>query len=207
MEDERSYKLHGLEHLTNPFPKSIEDWKAEIWEDILKLHYGQVTERDIEEKYSNFYTISRLTVSTSNVLNRFKKLNKGKDWKEQIKPFNFFLVAFQAIIEDGKAVKPLAPFTKDYQKIVYEPFIDYETGEIKEGSKYFKPLIRTILQYVDHLENKFDGDIGVLKRKHIRADGLIYVGKEANNIDDQPLDVTGAQIFINEERLCRKFWL
>jgi hypothetical protein len=201
MEDERSYKLHGLGHLTNPFPNSIEDWQAEIWEDILKLHYGQVTERNIVEKYSNFYAISQLVVATSNVLNRFKKLNKGKDWKEQIKPFNFFLVAFQAIIENGKAVKPLAPFTKDYQKIVYEPFIDYETGEIKEGSQYFKPLSRTILQYVDHLENKFEGDIGVLERKHIRADGLIYIGKEANNIDDQPLDVKKPQLFIDEEKI------
>ena len=71
-------------------------------------------------------------------MNRFKKLNEGKAWKEQIKPFNFFLVGFQAIKENGKAVKPLAPFTKDYQKIVYEPFIDYETGEIKEGVSIFQ---------------------------------------------------------------------
>ena len=201
MEDERSYKLHGLGHLTNPFTNSVEDWQAEIWQDILKLHYGQVTERDIEEKYSNFYAISRLTVSTSNVLNRFKKLNKGKNWKEQIKPFNFFLLGFHSIKENDMAVKPLAPFTKDYQKIVYEPFIDYETGEVKEGSQYFKPLSRTILQYVEHLENKFEGDIGVLERKHIRADGLIYIGKEANNIEDQPLDVTKPQIFINKEEI------
>ena len=201
MEDERSYKLHGLGHLTNPFPNSVEDWQAEIWQDILKLHYKQIIGMDIEEKYSNLYAISRLTVSTSNVLNRFKKLNEGKNWKEQIKPFNFFLVGFQAIEEDDKAVKPLAPFTKDYQKIVYEPFIDYETGETKEGSQYFKPLSRTILQYVEHMENKFDGGIGILERKRIQADGLVYIGKEANNIDDQPLDVTGAQVFINEEEL------
>ena len=204
MDGERSYKLHGLEHLTNPFPNSVEDWQAEIWHDILKLHYGLTTERDIEEKYSNLYAVSRLTVSTSNVLNRFKKLNERKNWIDQIKPFNFFLVGFQVIKEDDKAVKPLAPFTKDYQKIVYEPFIDYETGEVKEGSQYFKPLSRTILQYVEHLENKFDGDIGVLKRRNIQADGLVYIGKEANNIQDQPLNVTGTQVFINEEEIKQK---
>jgi hypothetical protein len=201
MEDERSYKLHGLGHLTNPFPNSVEDWQAEIWQDILKLHYRLITERDIEEKYSNFYAISQLTVSTSNVLTRFKKLNEGKLWKEQIKPFNFFLVGFQVIEENDKAVKPLAPFTKDYQKIVYELFIDYETGEVKEGAQYFKPLSRTILQYVEHLENKFEGEIGVLERKNVHADGLVYIGKEANNIEDQPLDVTKSQGFINEEEL------
>lgn len=204
MEDERSYKLHGLGHLTNPFPNSVEDWQAEIWQDILKLHYGLITEKDIQEKYSNLYAISQLTVSTSNVLNRFKKMNEGRNWKEQIKPFNFLLVGFQAIEENDKAVKPLVPFTKDYQKIVYEPFIDYESGEVKEGSQYFKSLSRTILQYVEHMENKFQGDIGVLKRKQIQADGLVYIGKEDNNIEDQPLDITGAQVFINEEELKQK---
>lgn len=204
MEDESSYKLHGLGHLTNPFTNSVGDWQSEIWQDILKLHYGLITERDIEEKYSNLYAISRLTITTLNVLNRFKKLNEGKPWREQIKPFNFFLVGFQTIEENGKLIKPMAPFTKDYQKIVYEPFIDYETGEVKEGSKYFKPLSRTILQYVDHPENKFDGDVGVLERKHIQADSLVYIGKEANNIEDQPLDVTGAQVFINQEEIKQK---
>ncbi|WP_424353506.1 hypothetical protein [Methanosarcina mazei] len=204
MEDERSYKLHGLGHLTNPFPNSIEDWQAEIWQDILKLHYEQITETDIEEKYSKFYAISQLTVSTSNVLNRFKKLNEGKSWKEQIKPFSFFLVGFQAIKENSKAVKPLAPFTTNFQTIVHGPFINYETGEVKEGLQYFKPLSETILQYVEHMENKFDGNIGVLERKHIHPNGLIYIGKEANNIEDQPLEVTKPQGFINEEEIKHK---
>jgi len=124
-----------------------------------------------------------------------KNLNKDKEWKEQIKPFNFFNVGFQTIEEDGKAVKPLAPFSKDPQKIVYQPFIDYQTGKFKEGSQYFKPLSKTILQYIDHPENKFEGDIGVLKRKHIHVDGVIYIEKEANNIDDQALKVNEAQVF------------
>lgn len=201
MEDERSYMLHGLGHLTNLFPNSVEDWQAEIWQDILKLHYGKITGKDIQEKYSNLYAISRLTVSTSNVLSRFKKLNEEKNWNEQINPFNFFLVGFQTIKENDKAVKPMAPFTKDYQKIVYEPFIDYETGEVKEGSQYFKPLSRTILEYVDHPEYKFDGDEVVLERKHIHADGLVYIGKEANNIDEQALDVKKAQEFVNKQEI------
>ena len=204
MENERSYKLHGLGHLTNPFPNSVKDWHAEIWEDILKLYYDQITEQDIEEKYSNLYAISKLTVSTSNVLNRFKNFNKDREWKEQIKPFNFFNVGFQVIDEYGIAVKPLAPFSKDPQKIVYDPFIDYQTGDVKEGSHYFKPLSRTILQYVDHPENKFEGDIGLLVRKHVNVDGIVYIGKEANNIDEQALKVKDAQLFINEEEIKQK---
>jgi hypothetical protein len=33
---------------------------------------------------------------------------------------------------------------------------------------------------------------------------LSYIGKEANNIEDQPLDVTGAQVFVNEEEIKQK---
>ena len=203
MEGERSFKLHGLGHLTNPFPKNVEDWQAEIWEDILKLHYGIISELDIEEKYSNLYAISRLTVSTANVLRRFKGINIGKEWKDQIKSFNFYLVGFQTVEEDGKAVKPLMPFSDDPQKVVYEPFIDYETGYIKEGSHYFKPLSRTIMQYVEHPEHKFNGEVGILERKHVHADGVVYIGKEANNIDEQELNVKQAQAFLNKKEIMQ----
>ncbi|MHC1757732.1 MAG: hypothetical protein AB9861_20310 [Methanosarcina sp.] len=33
---------------------------------------------------------------------------------------------------------------------------------------------------------------------------MVYIGKEANNIEDQPLDVKGAQGFINEEEIKQK---
>jgi hypothetical protein len=120
------------------------------------------------------------------------------------KPFNFYLVGFQAIEEDGKAVKPLMPYSDDPQKVVYEPFTDYETGIIKEGSHYFKPLSRTIMQYVEHLESKFDGEIGILERKHVHADSIVYIGKEANSIDEQELDVKKAQAFTNKKEIMQK---
>ncbi|RXG35173.1 hypothetical protein [Methanohalophilus sp. WG1-DM] len=81
-----------------------------------------------------------------------------------------------------------APFAKDYQKIVYKPFIDYQTGEIRQGSYYFKPLSNTILEYVDHPEHKFVGEIGILARKH-------------TDIDDQELDVARPQKFINKQEI------
>lgn len=60
------------------------------------------------------------------------------------------------------------------------------------------------MQYVEHMENKFEGDVGVLERKHIQADDIVYIGKEANNIEDQPLEVTKPQVFINEEEVKQK---
>ncbi|WP_407356406.1 hypothetical protein [Methanolobus sp. WCC5] len=203
-EHERSYKLHGLGHLTNPFPNGNKDWHADVWVDILSLHYGIIKPIDIEEKYSNLYAVSKLTVSTSNVLKRFKKMNEGKPWSKQIKPFNFCLVGFQTIKDDGQVIKPLAPYSKDYQKIVYDIFLDYNTGRIMQGSHYFKSLNMTILQYADHSEYKYKGKIGQLKRRHIHVDSVILIGKEANNIDDQPLEIYPAQIFLNKKEIMDK---
>jgi hypothetical protein len=201
---EISYKLHGLGHLTNPFPNGDKNWHGDIWVDILRLHYGLLKPTDIQEKYSSLYAISSLTVSTSNVLKRFKRMNEGKPWSKQIKPFNFCNVGFQTSKDDGKPVKPLAPHSNDPQTIVHEQFIDYNTGEIKQGSKYFKSLNSTILQYADHPEYKYKGKIGQLKRRHIHADSVVLIGKEANNIDDQPLEIYPAQVFVNKQEIMEK---
>jgi len=200
LDGDRSFKLHGLGHLTNPFPKSQTDWQAEIWRDILMLHHGLILPHDIEEKYSRFYAIAKLTASTSNVLNRFMPLNEGKDWLNQIKPFNFFLVGFQVMLDGKRPIKPLSPYSKEPQTIVNEPFIDYETGKVKQGLQYFKPLSKTILQYVEHSEYKYSGDVGQLKRRHIVVTDIVHIGKEANNIENEPLDGGNVQVFRNTEK-------
>ncbi len=66
---------------------------------------------------------------------------------------------------------------------------------------YFKQLSRTIIEYASHLESKFDGDIGILERKHVLADSAVYIGKEANNIDEQAIDVKKTQEFINKQEI------
>jgi hypothetical protein len=198
------HKLHGLSHLTNPYLNKDDDWQKEIWKDILKLHYGIISDLDLELKYTNLYAVSRMSISNPNILHRFKKLNQGKDWKHQIKPFNFFYVGFPTMKENGKMVKPIAPYSEDSQTIVHLPFIDAETGEIKSGSHYFKPLSRTIVDYIDHPESKYEGNVGLLKRKEILANEIIHIGKEANNIDEQPLKTTEAQVFREKQSVYQK---
>jgi hypothetical protein len=90
------------------------------------------------------------------------------------------------------------------QSAVHEPVIDYETGEIKHESHHFKPLSKTIIQYLDYPESKFNGEIGILGREHVYADGVIYIGKEANNINEQALDVDKVQLFVNKRDIMDK---
>lgn len=198
------HKLHGLGHLLNPAPGGAEHWHARIWLDILHLHYGKIFPRDIMEQYGTQYALTRLTVSTSHVWARFSEMNKDKPWHETVKPFNFTILGFQTVKEHGKAVKPLAPYSKDPQTVPYRPFIDYNTGREMQGLRYFKPLSATILQYAKHPEHKYEGDTGYLQRKHIHAQRAIYIGKEANKIDEQPLDVQRPQIFIDKDAVMKK---
>ncbi len=198
------YKLHGLGHLLNPLPGGEEHWHGKIWLDILHRHYGKISVADIIEKYGSLYALSRLTVTTSTVWHWFAKLNGKKPWEKMIKPFNFVVLGFQTTKEQGKPVKPLAPFTRDPQTVVDKPFIDYNTGKKMCGLRYFKPLSETILQYSNHPEHKYEGDVGYLRRRHIHAQGVVYIGKEANKIDEQPLDVQKPQVFLDKRAFKKR---
>ncbi|MDD3976277.1 MAG: hypothetical protein PHN22_03910 [Candidatus ainarchaeum sp.] len=178
------YKLHGLGHLINPYNSKIADWHKEIWQIVIQIYYGSITEGITFEKYSGLYGIAKLTISTPNVMRRFNLMNKDKEYLNHIKPFNFVYVGFTT--KDN--VKPLIPFGKDPQEAVYSDFIDYKTGEIKNGIEYWKALGNTILDFYDHLEKKFNGDIGYLERKSIISNDIQYIGKEANNIDEEALN-------------------
>lgn len=40
------------------------------------------------------------------------------------------------------------------------------------------PTSRTIMHYGDHPKSKFDGEIGILGRKYVFANGITYIGKK-----------------------------
>lgn len=69
--------------------------------------------------------------------------------------------------DNSKAANPLILFLNNPHKAVYESLIDYGNGVIKEGSHYFKSLSRTIMQYLEHPEHKFNGKVGIFERKLI----------------------------------------
>jgi hypothetical protein len=179
-EGNENYCLHGLGHLANPFGEKIKRWQKEIWLDILRLHYGKIRKEEFLAKYRPFYAISQFTVSTARLMRRFKLMNKGKSYRESIKPFNFFLIGFGN--KDG--VKPIAPYSKDSQSMPYGEFINYKNGKKMKGQEYFKSLADELWAYINHPESKLDGDIGILQRKHIVANKVICIGKEADKIED-----------------------
>lgn len=96
-------------------------WHEEVWLDILNYHYGKTSYDEINEKYGNAYAISEVDISTPTIMNRLGRLNKGKSYEHQIKPFNFCLVGVGCWTDSdaSQVVKPLAPYRKDMLNIAH----------------------------------------------------------------------------------------
>ena len=189
------YKLHGLGHLLNPFNKGV-DWQKKIWEDILNLYYGKIIEREIIEKYSQFYAISKLTISTPSLIKRFKEYDRNKSLSKQIKPFNFIIIG-----QGNSEVKPIASFNDNPQSVVHKEFIDYKSGKILKGEKYWRPLLDIVFRYIDHPESKFEnGDkSGKLTRKHVREGEIRLIGKEVKNLEEQFLEIKNPVEYMSDK--------
>ncbi len=203
------YKLHGLGYLTNPFAKkndSEEDvkWHKEVWKDILKMHYNPELESKIIEYYDNYFSISHFSISTSYLLTRFKSFNQDKPLSQHIKPLNFILVGYgRQKNKEGQIIKPIAPLKDNPQDVVKSPFPDYKskTGEIYQGKEYWKTLGKTFEEYVSHPESKYEGSIGLLKRRHILPQKVIYIGKESDEVELDPLETHMNEIYEDIEEL------
>lgn len=174
----RKHSSHGLGHITNPFCIDI-DWEKEFWNDILDYHYKKKSIDDINEKYSKLYAVSQMSVSTPFLYNRFKSLNKGKEYDGKVKPFNFCHVGIGV-----RSARPLCAYKKNPQESVFDQFIDYKSGKIMSGLQYWKDLSDIFWDYLNHRESKFDGDLGVLQRKHLVVSGVEIIGKESNELEE-----------------------
>ena len=187
----RKASSHGLGHILCPFQEALEDvpdgqgWEIQVWRDILNEHYGHLSAEELSRKYSDLYAISKFMVSSPALANRLCKLNRGKDYNDQIKPFNFCLVGLKSYRDPytGKEVKPIAPFTKRPQEAVHSPFMDYNSGKVLSGEQYWKSMDDVYFEYKQHPEAKFDGNIGLLTRKHIRVISISMIGKETNDLE------------------------
>ena len=64
-----------------------------------------------------------------------------------------------------------------------QPCIDYKSGKILQGIKYWKRLGDVLVSYINHKESKMDGSIGILERRHLNVSDFVYIGKEASNLE------------------------
>jgi len=169
------FTSHGFAHLLDVDEKQ---W----WKDILAMHYSPENKQEILEKYDSKYAVSKMGITTPNVLKRFSNL----------RPFNKILVGAGCKTDDkGNAVIPTLPYLdgRQIECIQYMPFTNYSTGKKFPDSvdtvPYWKPLSQVIDDYASHKETKSGGDVGLLPRLRMKIgrNQIKYVGKEIANLD------------------------
>ena len=197
----RKASAHGLGHLISPYrssearkvlpePKAplseigVERWQHDVWHCIvtaaLDHRPDQVETTDLPGFASP--AVSRYAATTPRLLAWFKRFNRNKPYREQVRPFGF-LLAFQAsrLIESAAAEsaptspermrdharreKPLAPQAKAHLPKVVAPYdpdpanaaclaFNRETGA-PVPRRQFKTYRQALLRYHLHPEAKF----------------------------------------------------
>lgn len=203
---EERWSEHGLGHLLNPTDSQNEDrdWIAQAWLAMIRRAMRLPTKRFAFEKRP---AISRITLSSPALMNRFADYNAGKPYAKQLKPFNFLLSAQIATLGHPVGVDPqrfhlITPYEPDATKWLGLKWMDQYSGKRYSLStdgmqsrsaarvKTYGDLLR---EYEFHPESKCaDGtgkrcakqSAGLLRRRHIRIDGLRFIGKESNRLEE-----------------------
>jgi len=205
--EEDRWSEHGLGHLLNPTDPESEDreWIAQAWLSIIREILGLLIQTpDFEASPA----VSRTTVSSPAVIRPLAKLNEGKPYADQIKPFNFLLTCHvkalgHPIGTDPEQFHLIGPYENDPTRWLKLDWIDQHTGRTyritTEGYHGSRNTARVktygdiLTEYEFHPESKCadaEGDVcrkqtvGLLQRRHIRVGQIKYIGKESNSLEE-----------------------
>ncbi len=204
----RKASAHGLGHLLAPYadeqaPRDIpapvvslgeigvERWQYDLWHRVVEAALGDTPEQVRIDDLPGFQgpAVSRYAATTPNLLRWFDGYNRGKPYRNRVKPFNFLLSYQPGFgISGSKAPpKPVSAYDKDLTRATAGCF-DRQTGEAvtQESLKTYK---EALAQYHLHPETKFHNgefvDSGPTSRRHVLATALEHIGKEANRWEEQ----------------------
>ena len=201
---EDRWSEHGLGHLLNPIDSENRDWISHVWLNIirktLKLPTEQLAFRDLP-------AVGRVSIGSPGALKPLANLNTGKEYRDQIKPFNFLLTCHvkqlgHPIDADPEHFHLIAPYQSDPKKWLGMQWIDQYSGKRfrivtagypNERTALVKTYGDVLREYEFHPEAKCAGvkgeacdkqTIGLLQRRHVRILKTTYIGKESNKIED-----------------------
>jgi hypothetical protein len=201
----RKWSEHGLGHLLNPTDAGSDDrdWMHQVWEGIVREALGLP---QAEPAWLDRPALSRLTVSSPELLKPFAGLNAGQAYPEQVKPFSFLLVGHVRPLGHPAGVDParfqlVAPYEADPTKWLRLPWIDRYSGRripVSTTEAMASPeraRLQTYRDVVDafrtHPEAKSAdaegrpcgrGTVGLLRRM-VQETYVAHVGKEANKLE------------------------
>jgi hypothetical protein len=222
----RKASAHGLGHLLPPYSEpdapadisapsaplkeiGVDRWQYDFWYLIVSAAINGNPDRPKFSELPGFEkpAASRYAATTPQLLRWLNSFNSGRDYTDQVRPFNF-LTVFPArrisasewldlteLPEPKKSKRknyadlprPVAPFNSDPKSAAANCF-DRLTGDPVPINR-LKTYSEALSDYHLHPEAKFlNGDYldrGPTARRHVQVAGVRYIGKEANRWEEQ----------------------
>jgi hypothetical protein len=177
----------------------------QVWEGILREEMG------LEHQWPTWLdrpALSRLTISSPELLKPFTDLNAGRIYPDHVKPFNFLLVGHVRPFGYPAGVDParfqlIAPFESNASKWLRLPWIDRYSGmrigvsttaEMDGPDRARLQVYRDVVrEFRTHPEAKSAGahgracgrqTVGLLARRVVQETYVAHVGKEANKLEE-----------------------
>ena len=211
----RKVSGHGLGHLREPYDaRSAPDtipaprvklelprWQHDVWYRIVQAALGDTPTSVTIEDLPGFDepAVTRYGATTPPLLRWFKSYNAKRIYRDQVRPFGF-MYAYQALpaarLETpgrGETGIPrdlprvVAPFDASPLAAIQNCF-DRNT-DLPVDLTHLRTYRQSLAQYHLHPEAKFHNgdylDHGLTWRRHVRAEHLEFIGKEANRWEEQ----------------------
>jgi len=152
--------------------------------------------------------VGRVSVGSPAAMRSFASFNAGKEYSQQIKPFNFVLTCQVKQLGHPVGVEPerfhlIAPYDGEPARWIEADWIDQYTGNVyritTQGHHGARETARVkkygeiLREYEFHPEAKcacVEGNtcerqtVGLLQRRHVQIDRIRYIGKESNALED-----------------------
>lgn len=226
---------HGLGAYLDPRDPDLVEvkgkrrWVDEVWKYLIRKEqwdhspHGDDDEGPPRPDWVERPALVKKAISTWNVYAALSGWNGGKPYRDQVKPFNFHLVAPNARDYNGKVklslIAPYNPVAAQWESIrwcnlknstddLYEMVDPYEPVDVYPGKNYaelytYRDLI---MRYQIHPELKYLGPdgkpcsystTGLLQRRHVNLSNPDYIGKEANNLEEREVGLVDRSSALN----------
>ncbi len=204
---EDRWSEHGLGHLRNPLNPDSEDrdWIPQAWIGIIRTTLGLPAQ---PLGFEEVPAMGRVPITSPTAIRSLAKLNRGKKYRNRLKPFDFLLSCHVKQFGYPPEVDPekfhlVAPYVPDPECWVDLPWIDQYSGtqyEITTEGFHGSRGVARVKTYGDVLreyefhpgpksadaKGKPSGKqtFGLLRRRHVRVERIMYIGKESNRLEE-----------------------